>query len=431
MCPKTNHFSQKLAQECNLQQLDHVPEWRIVGKRPKDFVNRLLVLDEEQRMTAKDAKDHWWFSNDSHKMDFEDVYHRATKHWRPRILKTPVIELIDADLLKDLLKDLPMVQRSCLLGRRRSRRRSLVPIDPPYKPYPRKMSLSLLPKRGPVMSGAMLTEMRVAIQEIWSPEKMRGQVSDADDEEVPALISDTGADGFDWQQEGDGRQGAPSDSSLNHQSRPCFMSPFKPPMQRRSVTVPERTLKVNTAFEVPSAKKITPTSVRSSGHRGAPSQERIDQADEHGQVEVAWAQTKVPDGIEGISSAVEAATIEDESRHAVSDTMSTGGFDNPRQIRDDGRSMKSPLLLADRSYEGALGIATEETAKVWFFGQEHMSPMRSPVEGPKFEVAVNANRLGTSSPEGQNLEAPTTSENPAAPDAEAATKHEKEAQIYL
>lgn len=164
---KTNRYCQKLAQECNLQQLDHVAEWQLVGRRPKDFVKRLLILDEEERLTAREAKQHWWFSNDFHKLDFEEVYHRATKHWRPRIVRTPVIEMIDAEQLREL----PVLQKSDLIGRRNSRRKSPMPVDPPYKPYPRSMSFSLLPKRRPAIPGMMPEEVSTAIEENWSPKK--------------------------------------------------------------------------------------------------------------------------------------------------------------------------------------------------------------------------------------------------------------------
>ena len=183
--PKTNQYCQQLAQECNLQQLECVAEWQFVGKRPKDFVRRLLVLDEEQRMAPSDAKRHCWFSNDSHRLDFEAVYHRAIQHWRPRTLKTPVIDVIDAQHLME-----PSMLQTGDLGHRSSRRKTPIPIDPPYKPYPRRMSLLLLSKRRPFLSGVMSEEVRTAIREKWSPEKMRGGAPDPEEGKVPTLAPD-------------------------------------------------------------------------------------------------------------------------------------------------------------------------------------------------------------------------------------------------
>lgn len=183
--PKTNQYCQQLAQECSLQQLECVTEWQLVGKRPKDFVRRLLVLDEEQRMTPSDAKRHCWFSNDFHRMDFEAVYQRAIQHWRPRILKPPVIDMIDVHHSAEQ----SMLQKGDL-GQRISRKKTPVPIDPPYKPYPRRMSFLLLSKRRPFLSGVMSEEVRTAIREKWSPEKMRGRAPDPEEDKVPALVPD-------------------------------------------------------------------------------------------------------------------------------------------------------------------------------------------------------------------------------------------------
>jgi Protein kinase domain len=258
---KTNQYSQKLAQECNLQQLDHVAEWQFVGKRPKDFVRRLLVLNEEHRMSAKDARLHWWFSNDFHRLDFEEVYQRATKHWRPRTLKSPVIEMVDTVRLKEL----PVMQKRDLLVRHNSRKRSPVPIDPPYKPYPRRMSLSLLPKRTPTMSGILADEVRTAIQENWSPLKTRAQASDTEAEGVPALIPDTEANELDRLRDRQDLKDAQGKIAVSHRPRPSFMSPFRPLVQKESTPVQEETSKANTDCKNLSVEgSLTPIAGRAS-----------------------------------------------------------------------------------------------------------------------------------------------------------------------
>jgi serine/threonine protein kinase len=188
MSPKTNLYCHKLAQQCDLQQLEKLPEWRSAGKRPKDFVRRLLVLNEKHRMSAHDAKRHPWFSNDAHRVDFEAVYDRSVKHWRPRAHKSPIIEMIDAEQLKAL----PMMQGKSLPGQRKCRDgKPLTPIDPPYKPYPRKMSHSLLPQRRPSATIGMSDEVTEAIQQNWSPERMEGQLSTHATSKMPVPVLET------------------------------------------------------------------------------------------------------------------------------------------------------------------------------------------------------------------------------------------------
>ena len=181
---KTNQYCQELAQRCDLKQLDDDAEWQHVGKRPKDFVQQLLVLNEEQRMNVKEAKQHSWFSNDFHRVDFEEVYHRATKHWRQRTLKTPIIERLDTNQLGKL----PWLHKGGAVEQQNSRKRSLAPMDPPYKPYPRRMSLSLLSRRRPGQSFTMSDEVRTAIEEKWSAGKIHAHASSAGHDEFPALM---------------------------------------------------------------------------------------------------------------------------------------------------------------------------------------------------------------------------------------------------
>ncbi|KAI1915371.1 hypothetical protein LOZ61_001770 [Ophidiomyces ophidiicola] len=77
-------YSRKLAQECNLESLERSDEWIKVGKRAKSFVRRLLVLDENLRMTAKESLQHEWFTNPSHKLAFNKIYQKEISDWKPR-----------------------------------------------------------------------------------------------------------------------------------------------------------------------------------------------------------------------------------------------------------------------------------------------------------------------------------------------------------
>jgi pheromone a factor receptor len=75
-----------LAAQCDIGLIDDEKNlaWNKVGERPKDFVKKLLVLREEDRMTATQALAHLWFSNTCHVDEFEALYERSIKGWKPR-----------------------------------------------------------------------------------------------------------------------------------------------------------------------------------------------------------------------------------------------------------------------------------------------------------------------------------------------------------
>lgn len=159
--PVTNTYSAKLARDCNLEFLRKSKDWKLVRNRPRDFVEKLLVLDEAARMTAEEAFAHSWFTNQIHKDDFEELYQRTIKHWRPRIPKSPIIDFQDSGIIKSLRFSEEFRNMD------KSHTRSPSPIDPPYKPFPRSMHLSLWPKRD---SSRRLSEEVLSTIKNWSPE---------------------------------------------------------------------------------------------------------------------------------------------------------------------------------------------------------------------------------------------------------------------
>ncbi|CAI6333392.1 unnamed protein product [Periconia digitata] len=68
------------------------PMWRYIGSRPKDFIKRLLVVQEDRRMTAVEALDHEWFSNKQHASEFRALYKRSIKDWKPHESTLDIIE---------------------------------------------------------------------------------------------------------------------------------------------------------------------------------------------------------------------------------------------------------------------------------------------------------------------------------------------------
>ncbi len=143
--PSTNTYSEKLARECDLRFLQDSQEWRKVRERPKDFVEKLLVLDETARPSADESLKHPWFSNGMHKNDFEDLYQRTVKHWHPRAPKSPLIDFQEGGVTYKYMSRPTDLQD---FGRRWLGRNQK-PVEPPYKPFPRNMHLTFWPKRDP------------------------------------------------------------------------------------------------------------------------------------------------------------------------------------------------------------------------------------------------------------------------------------------
>jgi pheromone a factor receptor len=83
-----------LAAKCDISIMDdkNDPSWKKVGDRPKNFIKRLLVLREEDRMTATQALAHPWFSNTCHAAEFDALYKRTIKDWKPRPEDSSLVE---------------------------------------------------------------------------------------------------------------------------------------------------------------------------------------------------------------------------------------------------------------------------------------------------------------------------------------------------
>lgn len=81
----------QLPQDNDLGRLEADMDWHNIGARARDFVRRLLVLDETKRMGVKSALRHSWFTNRAHKREFEALYKRSIKDWKPRVYQGPLI----------------------------------------------------------------------------------------------------------------------------------------------------------------------------------------------------------------------------------------------------------------------------------------------------------------------------------------------------
>lgn len=89
-----------LAAQCDLSVIDeeYHPSWSEVDRHAKDFIKRLLVLEEDNRMSATEALAHSWFSNECYAEDLEDVYMRSISDWHPRAANSQLVERISKAL---------------------------------------------------------------------------------------------------------------------------------------------------------------------------------------------------------------------------------------------------------------------------------------------------------------------------------------------
>jgi serine/threonine protein kinase len=86
----------QLAAQCDLSVLDdeYHPSWEPIARAPKDFIKRLLVLNEEDRMSATEALHHIWFTHPMMAPEFEAQYERSIRDWRPRRKDDQLIEQV-------------------------------------------------------------------------------------------------------------------------------------------------------------------------------------------------------------------------------------------------------------------------------------------------------------------------------------------------
>ncbi|KAE8132384.1 kinase-like domain-containing protein [Aspergillus pseudotamarii] len=80
-----------LSRERDLEKLEAEMDWNKIRQRARDFVRKLLVFDEAKRIDVKQALNHNWFTNPSHRVEFDALYRRAIRGWQPRTHKGSLI----------------------------------------------------------------------------------------------------------------------------------------------------------------------------------------------------------------------------------------------------------------------------------------------------------------------------------------------------
>ena len=71
------------AAECDLANLDHSPPWQTVNNLAKDFVRKLLILDEKVRLDVEQALEHGWFTDSKRRKCIQQQYEDVTRGWMP------------------------------------------------------------------------------------------------------------------------------------------------------------------------------------------------------------------------------------------------------------------------------------------------------------------------------------------------------------
>ena len=71
------------AAECDLANLDHSPPWQRVNSLAKDYVRKLLILDERARLNVEQALEHGWFTDSKRRKYIQQQYEDVIRGWMP------------------------------------------------------------------------------------------------------------------------------------------------------------------------------------------------------------------------------------------------------------------------------------------------------------------------------------------------------------
>ena len=73
----------KNAFKCDLEFLDHSSCWQGIDHRSRDFIKKLLLLDETNRLNVGQALNHEWFTDSDQKKLLDEKYQQVVKGWVP------------------------------------------------------------------------------------------------------------------------------------------------------------------------------------------------------------------------------------------------------------------------------------------------------------------------------------------------------------
>lgn len=64
-----------------IQRLEKWQPWLDLNNAPRDFVRKLLILEESARLTAEKALQHKWVTDTRYCEAYNRVYKKATSRW--------------------------------------------------------------------------------------------------------------------------------------------------------------------------------------------------------------------------------------------------------------------------------------------------------------------------------------------------------------
>nr|POE65082.1 meiosis-specific serine/threonine-protein kinase mek1 [Quercus suber] len=73
------------------------PLWETVSCTTKSFIKGCLILDEGQRLTAKQALQHVWFTDKQYVKEMNAAYQRAVQDWKPRAQPDALVEFLSPE----------------------------------------------------------------------------------------------------------------------------------------------------------------------------------------------------------------------------------------------------------------------------------------------------------------------------------------------
>lgn len=101
------------AAKCDLTRLESSKQWRHASWEAKDFVRRLLVLDETERMTAAEGLCHKWYED--WRNLFDGVYEFSLKNYKKRNHVPNIVERIDPQVAaRKVMKEVSYLKASIL-----------------------------------------------------------------------------------------------------------------------------------------------------------------------------------------------------------------------------------------------------------------------------------------------------------------------------
>jgi len=69
--------------KCNMDDLDHNPIWQEASQNARNFIKKVLVLDEVVRLKVRQALQQKWFVEEDHKEFLQKRYQQAIRGWIP------------------------------------------------------------------------------------------------------------------------------------------------------------------------------------------------------------------------------------------------------------------------------------------------------------------------------------------------------------